>query len=59
SRTYEAFFPLIAVAAIYFVLAGLLNIIVTVIHNRITPSKRKPEDILIGIKTEGDEENHD
>ena len=59
SRTYEAFFPLIAVAAIYFVLAGLLNIIVTVIHTRITPSKRKPEDILRGIKTEGDEENHD
>lgn len=53
SRTYEAFFPLIAVAVIYFVLAGILNIIVTIIDYRITPSRRKPKDILRGIKTEG------
>lgn len=58
SRTYEAFFPLIAVAVIYFVLAGILNIIVNIIHTRITPSKRKPEDILRGIDTRGNE-NHD
>ena len=51
SRTYEAFFPLIAVAAIYFVLAGLLNIIVGIIHNRIRPEKRTKEDILRGIDT--------
>ena len=50
SRTYEAFFPLIAVAIIYFILAGMLNVIVVRIHWKITPSKRKPEDILKGIK---------
>lgn len=51
SRTYEAFFPLIAVAAIYFVLAGLLNIIVGIIHNRIRPEKRTKADILKGVDT--------
>ncbi|MBQ7217011.1 MAG: ABC transporter permease subunit, partial [Synergistaceae bacterium] len=51
SRTYEAFFPLIAVAVIYFVLAGLLNIIVGMIHNRIRPEKRTKDDILRGIDT--------
>ncbi|MBQ7154475.1 MAG: ABC transporter permease subunit [Synergistaceae bacterium] len=49
SRTYEAFFPLIAVAVIYFVLAGLLNLIVNAIHNRIRPEKRTRDDILRGI----------
>ena len=58
SRTYEAFFPLLAVAAIYFILAGILNIIVRIIQNRITPSKRKKENILNGIKLTGGE-NHD
>ena len=55
SRTYEAFFPLIAVAMIYFILAGMLNIIVDIIHTRITPSRRKPEDILRGIDTREDD----
>ena len=50
SRTYEAFFPLIAVAVIYFVLAGMLNIIVNIIHNRIKPEKRTKNDILRGIE---------
>ena len=49
SRTYEAFFPLIAVAVIYFVLAGMLNIIVGMIHNRIRPEKRTRDDILRGL----------
>ena len=57
SRTYEAFFPLIAVAVIYFVLAGMLNIVVNMIHTRITPSKRKPEDILRGINTRGNDDH--
>ena len=51
SRTYEAFFPLIAVAVIYFVLAGILNVIVGIIHNRIRPEKRSRKDILRGIDT--------
>jgi len=50
SRTYEAFFPLIAVAVIYFILAGILNAIVGVIHNRIKPEKRTKNDILKGIE---------
>ncbi|MBR2208924.1 MAG: transporter substrate-binding domain-containing protein [Synergistaceae bacterium] len=50
SRTYEAFFPLIAVAIIYFVLAGILNIIVGIIHNKIRPEKRTKSDILRGIE---------
>ena len=49
SRTYEAFFPLIAVAVIYFVLAGMLNAIVRIVHNRIRPEKRTRSDILRGI----------
>ena len=59
SRTYEAFFPLIAVAAIYFILAGILNFIVNIIQVRITPSKRKPKNILRGIKLSGGDNNHD
>ena len=50
SRTYEAFFPLIAVAVIYFILAGMLNIIVGIIHNHIRPEKRTKNDILRGIE---------
>lgn len=52
SRTYEAFFPLIAVAVIYFILAGILNIIVGIIHNKIRPEKRTESDILRGIEIE-------
>ena len=59
SRTYEAFFPLIAVAVIYFVLAGMLNIIVTAVEIRITPSSRKPDDILRGIDTTRGNDDHD
>ena len=50
SRTYEAFFPLIAIAVIYFIIAGLLNFIVLRIDWKLTPSRRKPGDILKGIK---------
>lgn len=59
SRTYEAFFPLVAVAVIYFMLAGILNIFVTVIEKRITPSERKPQDILKGIDTAKGNANYD
>ncbi|MBQ7561937.1 MAG: transporter substrate-binding domain-containing protein [Synergistaceae bacterium] len=51
SRTYEAFFPLIAVAVIYFILAGILNLFSGMIHNRLKPERRKPSDILRGIDT--------
>ena len=50
-RTYEAFFPLIAVAVIYFALAGLLNFLVGRIEGRVNPRRRKKEDILKGVET--------
>ena len=52
SRTYEAFFPLIAVTVIYFVLEGLLGFLVSKIQIRMDPKKRRPETILKGVKTE-------
>ena len=53
SRTYEAFFPLIAVAIIYFVLAAVLNFIVSRAEITINPKRRKRADILKGIKISG------
>ena len=41
SRTYEAFFPLIAVAIIYFVLTAILTFFVNKIELCIDPKKRK------------------
>ena len=51
SRTYEAFFPLIAVTIIYFILEILLGSMINRIQIRIDPKQRKPEDILKGVKT--------
>ena len=44
SRTYEAFFPLIAVAVFYFVLAGLLIWIVDRIEIRAIPGRKSSGD---------------
>ena len=49
SRTYEAFFPLIAVTIIYFVLEGLFSFLVSRIRISIDPKKRKRERILKGV----------
>ena len=49
-RTYEAFFPLIAIAIIYFVLGWLLTLIVDRIEISINPKRRRREDILKGVK---------
>lgn len=49
SRTYEAFFPLIAVTVIYFLLEGLLVLLVRKIQIRVNPRRRKPETILKGV----------
>ena len=49
SRTYEPFFPLIAVAVIYFVLAALLKRIVERIEPHFNPKRRRREDILKGV----------
>ena len=50
SRTYEAFFPLIAVTIIYFVLEALLSFIMSKIIMKADNRKRKPEDILKGVR---------
>ena len=50
SRTYEAFFPLIAITVIYFVLEGLLRLLVSRISLNIDPRKRKTPDLLKGVK---------
>ena len=52
SRTYEAFFPLIAVAVIYFILASVLTFLVKRIELRIDPRRRPPEKILKGVRTD-------
>lgn len=49
SRTYDAFFPLIAVAVIYFILAAILTFLVNQIELRIDPKRRTREDILKGV----------
>ena len=51
SRTYEAFFPLIAVTVIYFLLAGLIIRVVERLSGCINPKNRRPEQILKGVKT--------
>ena len=52
SRTYEAFFPLIAITIIYFALEGLLSFLVGRIGVSFNPKRRKPADILKGVKTD-------
>lgn len=50
SRTYEAFFPLIATAIIYFLFALLLTWIIEKIDIKIEPRNRGAKKILKGIK---------
>ena len=52
SRTYEAFFPLIAVTVIYFLLEGLIGFLIGRIGVSFNPKRRKPADILKGVKTD-------
>ncbi len=52
SRTYEAFFPLIAVAIVYFVLEGLLDALIRCLERGIDPRRRTREDVLKGVKTD-------
>ena len=40
SRTFEAFFPLLATAAIYFLLAWLLTSVLSVLEKRLDPKRR-------------------
>jgi len=50
SRTYEAFFPLIAVTVIYFALEALISFLISRIGININPKRRKRETILKGVK---------
>ena len=51
SRTYEAFFPLIAVTVIYFLISGAFKLAIGFFTRRVDTKNRKPEQILKGIKT--------
>ncbi|MCR5098130.1 MAG: ABC transporter substrate-binding protein/permease [Lachnospiraceae bacterium] len=51
SRTYEAFFPLIAIAVIYFLLEAFIGLFISRIHISILPEKRGRDHILRGIDT--------
>lgn len=53
SRTYEAFFPLISVALIYFLLAFLLTSLIGLIEKKTDP-KRRSRDIK-GVDTKSNE----
>lgn len=52
SRTYEAFFPLIAVTIIYFALEGIMNVVIRTIQVWSDPKKRSKKRILKGVKTD-------
>ena len=45
SRTYEAFFPLIAVAVIYFILAAVMIAVVNRVEPKVDPRLRTSERI--------------
>lgn len=51
SRTYEAFFPLIVTAIIYYIIATVFIILVGRIELVINPKKRKSIPLLEGVKT--------
>ncbi|MBQ9001827.1 MAG: transporter substrate-binding domain-containing protein [Eggerthellaceae bacterium] len=52
SRTYEAFFPLIAIAVIYFVLAAILIWIVNKIELRAIPGRKPDESNGEGVQAQ-------
>lgn len=54
SRTYEAFFPLIATAIMYFIISAILVKIVTAVEHSIDPTRRKKDKILKGVVEQED-----
>ncbi len=52
ARTYDAFFPLIAVAVVYFILAAILTGILKRITINFNYKQRTKETILKGVKTD-------
>ena len=51
SNTYEAFFPLIATAVIYFLLTWILSLLLGFVKLHFEPKRRSKEAILKGVKT--------
>ena len=51
-NTYEAFFPLIATAVIYFLLTWALSLLLKLIKLRFEPKRRSKETVLKGVKAE-------
>ena len=51
SRTFDAFFPLISVALVYFVIILLFSALLTALIRRADPRRRKTERVLKGIVT--------
>lgn len=49
-RTYDAFFPLISVAIIYFVMSGILKLIVKNISNKVDETHKKKNQIKVDIE---------
>lgn len=49
SNTYEAFFPLIATAIIYFILTWLLSLLLKLVKVRFEPKRRSKDEILKGV----------
>ena len=50
SRTFDAFFPLVSVALVYFVIIALAAWALKRVARRMDPKSRRPEAILKGIK---------
>ncbi|MBQ2021353.1 MAG: ABC transporter permease subunit, partial [Peptococcaceae bacterium] len=51
SNTYEAFFPLIATAVIYFILTWIATLLLNRVKRKFEPKRRSAEEILKGVKT--------
>ena len=51
SNTYEAFFPLIATAVIYFLLTWMLSALLGLVKRQFEPKRRSAEMILKGVNT--------
>ena len=50
SNTYEAFFPLISVAIIYFLLTWIISLLLGRVKVRFEPKRRSDDTILKGVK---------
>ena len=48
-NTYEAFFPLIAVAVIYFAIIWIITVLLNILKKKTDPKTRKEKNILKGV----------